>query len=101
MSRDDEGRQKRGVGGLLGDRRRSPYNSLNQLRYEGGMCMNNCGEDSCRKCHNAWEYNYHPDNFKTMNCELFYNCRYEFCSKLHSCDYIINQKTNATTFAFS
>ena len=56
--------------------RRKPFKD-GRLLYKSEICTFNskfCGyNENCNKCHNAYEFTFHPDKFRTSVCN-FMNC---------------------------
>lgn len=75
-------------------RRRKPFRN-GRLLYRSEICMFNsnfCKKyEECDKCHNNFEYCFHPEKFRTSSCNLV-NCRKfgKICPFSHSVDTLRN-----------
>lgn len=71
-------------------KRRNPFRN-GRLLYRSEICMfysNYCKKyDDCDKCHNNYEYCFHPEKFRTSSCNMM-NCRKfgKICPFSHSVD---------------
>ena len=75
-------------------RRRKPFRN-GRLLYRSEICMFNSNfckrYEECDKCHNNFEYCFHPEKFRTSSCNLI-NCRKfgKICPFSHSVDTLRN-----------